>query len=111
VLEEGHLYLFDDQANVTCVNARDGKVTWSLPTRPHKMEEHANALLVAPHRLLLNFEDGLVVLFEVSASGGKERARFKAVDGPFAMAPAALAGGRLFVRGQLVLSCFSLSGE
>jgi outer membrane protein assembly factor BamB len=111
VLEEGHLYLYDDQANVTCVSAESGAVTWSLPTRPHKMEEHANALLLAPHQLLLNFEDGLVVLYEVSSKGGRERARFKAVDGALAMSPVTFDGGRLFVRDQQVLSCFRLTGN
>jgi outer membrane protein assembly factor BamB len=109
VLEDGHLYFFDDQARLVGMDVRDGAIKWALQTRPHKLEEHANGLLLAPHHLLLNFEDGVVALYEVSPSGGKVKSSFQAVKGPYAMAPAAIASGRLFVRDSLVLSCFDLT--
>ncbi len=47
----------------------------------------------------------------VARAEGTLKSGFQAVKGPFAMAPAALSSGCLFVRDSLVLSCYDLTAK
>lgn len=106
VYHEGYLYGTNgradrEPASLRCVELQTGRVAWSV--------KHFGvaAAIVADNKLLIVKADGVLVLAEPSSEGFKELARVILMDGTVRALPA-LAEGRLFVRDEKVMSCFSV---
>jgi len=101
-----YYYLYN-QKKVKCMSITDGSVKWALPFEGF---ENAQLLLLAPGRLAVTTDTGVLALFEVSSDRGTERMRFQAV-GKNALGCAAVANGRLYVRDSQALTCFDVSSK
>jgi outer membrane protein assembly factor BamB len=100
VEHEGLLYGLDDGVLV-CLDPETGERRWKRGRYGH------GQLLLVGELLLLQAEDGGVVLIEPDPEALVELGRFQAVGGR-AWATPALAGDRLIVRGELEVACYRL---
>jgi outer membrane protein assembly factor BamB len=92
----------DDQ--LVCLDTT-GKVVW---TSPPDRRFRGGPFLLAQGMLFVLSEDGFLTLVEARTVGYKELARAKALQGPFACGPMALADGRLIVRDFNQMICLDV---
>jgi outer membrane protein assembly factor BamB len=101
-----HIYYFLYAGKkVKCVALKDGAVKWELPLVG--VEENAQVLLVAPQRLIVSLDTGVVAQFEVSPEAGVEKLRFEAV-GRNALGCPVISDGRMYIRDPKNLVCFAV---
>jgi len=100
VEHEGFLYGLDDGV-LACLEPETGERRWKRGRYGH------GQLLLVGDLLLLQAEDGAVVLIDPQPEALVELGRFEAVGGR-AWATPALAGDRLIVRGEAEVACFRL---
>jgi outer membrane protein assembly factor BamB len=103
VPHEGFLYGLDDGVLV-CLDPADGQRRWKRGRYGH------GQILLVDDLLLVQAEDGEVILVDPSPERLVELERFQAVDGKTWATPA-LAGGLLIVRSELEAVCFRLPTE
>jgi outer membrane protein assembly factor BamB len=103
-VRDGHAYGLDDGALV-CVNVDTGERAWQARRR----YGHGQVLLVED-LLLVQCEDGEVVLAEASPKGHRELGRMPALSGKTWNNPA-LAGRQLFLRNGREAACYELPLE
>ena len=103
VEHEGFLYGLDEGVLV-CLDPADGERRWKRGRYGH------GQVLLVDDLLLLQSEDGNVVLIDPSPEGLVELTRFKAVEGKTWATPA-LAGDLLIVRSEVEAACYRLPTE
>jgi outer membrane protein assembly factor BamB len=103
VLQRGYVYGLDDGI-LECVDLKTGKRRWK-----DGRYEHGQVLL-AGDLLLVQAEDGRVVLVEPNPEGLRELGRLRALDGKTWNNPA-LAGPFLLVRNDREAACYELPLE
>jgi outer membrane protein assembly factor BamB len=103
VIHDGHAYSLDDEI-LECVSLADGRRRWKRGRYGH------GQLLLAGDVLLIQAEDGRVVLVEATPAEHRELAAFQAIDGKTWNNPA-LAGRQLFVRNDREAACYELPLE
>jgi outer membrane protein assembly factor BamB len=106
IVHDGHLYGVDGRADagttqLKCLEAKTGKVLWSVP------EFGTANLIYADDKLLAVKDDGTLVLAKVSPREYRQLAAAKVLSGTTRALPA-LAGGRLFVRDTDTLKCINV---
>ena len=100
VIHEGHVYGLSDGI-LECVRLDDGKRMW-------KRGRYGQGQVLRVGRLLIvQAEDGEVVLVDCSPEGHVERARLAALDGQTWNNPT-LSGNRLLVRNAQEAACYEL---
>jgi outer membrane protein assembly factor BamB len=100
VVRDGFVYGLDEGI-LACLDLSTGKELWK--SGRHKYGQ----VLLTENALLVVSEDGDVVLVDVSPKGGREIARFHALDGKTWNHPA-ISGNRLFVRNGEEAACYDL---
>lgn len=100
VVREGHVYGLDDGI-LACIDIKDGKKRWKDGRYQH------GQILLAGNMLLVQAEDGAVVMVEPSPGGLKELGRIPALTGKTWNNPV-LAGKRLLVRNDHEAACYEL---
>jgi outer membrane protein assembly factor BamB len=100
LLRDGSVYGLDDGV-FTCLDAATGERRWKEGRYGH------GQLLMVDDVLLVQTEDGELVLVEPSPSGLSELSRFAALDGK-TWNPPALAGRTLLVRNDLEAAAYEL---
>jgi outer membrane protein assembly factor BamB len=103
-VRDGRAYGLDD-GTLVCVNVDTGERVWQARQR----YGHGQVLLVED-LLLVQCEEGEVVLAEASPAGHRELARLPALSGKTWNNPA-LAGRQLFVRNDHEAACYELPLE
>jgi outer membrane protein assembly factor BamB len=103
VLHEGYLYGLDDGVLV-CLDADRGERQWRGERYGH------GQLLLTQGLLVITSEQGELILVEASPKQYRELGRVQAVSGRTWNVPA-LAGGRVFVRNHLEMTCFDLKAQ
>jgi outer membrane protein assembly factor BamB len=103
IVHGGHVYGLDDGV-LTCIDPATGERAWKGGRYGH------GQLLLVGGLLLVQTEDGEVVLVEASPSRHRELARFTAFDGK-TWNPPALAGRVLLVRNDREAAAFELPVE
>ncbi|HEX9189142.1 MAG TPA: PQQ-binding-like beta-propeller repeat protein, partial [Vicinamibacteria bacterium] len=103
VAHRGFLYGLDEGVLV-CLDPKDGERRWKSGRYGH------GQVLLVDDLLLVQAEDGEVVLVEPSPERHVELARFQAVEGR-AWATPALVGDLLLVRGDVEAACYRLPIE
>jgi len=96
ILVDGLVYLVTDKGLVTCLDARTGKVHYEGGRPPTGASFMASPVAVAGHLLLSNMDGDTVVLKTGTAH---EVVRSNPLGEPIAASPA-VAGGRIYVRGE-----------
>lgn len=92
VYHGGYLYGFDEK-NLTCLDARTGKMQWRERGLGH------GSLFIADGHLVVLGDEGTLVLAEATSEGYRERGRKQVFDARTWTVPT-LADGRLYVRSQ-----------
>jgi outer membrane protein assembly factor BamB len=89
-----------------CLEWKTGKVVWEKERGPGK---ESAAVVAADGNLYFRYQDGIMALIEASPKGYSEKGTFKlaSVNGPSWPHPA-IHAGKLYVRDQDVLMCYSL---
>jgi outer membrane protein assembly factor BamB len=89
-----------------CLEWKTGKVMWEKERGPGK---ESAAVVAADGNLYFRYQDGIMALIEASPNGYSEKGSFKlaSVNGPSWPHPA-IHAGKLYVRDQDVLMCYSL---
>ncbi len=89
-----------------CLEWKTGKVVWQQERGPGK---ESAAVIAADGNLYFRYQDGIMALIEASPAGYSEKGTFKlaTVNGPSWPHPA-IHDGKLYVRDQDVLLCYSL---
>jgi outer membrane protein assembly factor BamB len=100
VFHRGFLYGLDEGVLV-CLDPQDGERRWKSGRYGH------GQVLLVDDLLLVQAEDGEVVMVDPSPDGLVELGRFQAVEGR-AWATPALAGDLLVVRGDVEAACYRL---
>ncbi len=100
VLQEGHVYGFDD-GRLVCLRAADGERAWSGPRLGH------GQLLLAGGSLLITSENGDLLLADAGPAAFRERARLPVFDHKLWNSPA-LAGAFLLLRTDREAVCLEL---
>ncbi len=104
VLWEGHLYGFDDSV-LTCMDFSTGAVKWQ------EKSLGKGSLMIAGGRLVIQGEQGDLVVAEPSPASYKPLARAKVLEGRCWVVPV-LANGRVFCKNNLGdLVCMDVSGK
>jgi outer membrane protein assembly factor BamB len=103
VIHDGHAYSFDDEI-LECVSMTGGRRKWKRGRYGH------GQLLLADDLLVIQAEDGRVVLVEATPEAHRELGAFQALDGKTWNNPA-LAGRQLFVRNDHEAACYELPGN
>jgi outer membrane protein assembly factor BamB len=106
VAKDGSLYGIDGredigEAQLRCIDPKAGKIVWS------KDGLGKGTLILADGKLLIQTTAGRLHLAEASPKGYRELANAE-VSGPKTFALPALAGGRLYVRGQDRVKCLEV---
>ena len=105
ILYDGHVYLVTDKGLITCLDARTGEVRYEGARPPAPASVMASPVAVDGHLLLMS-QDGDT--FVVKAGPRFELVRTNPLGEPIS-ASAAVAGGRLFIRGERHL--FAIAGK
>ena len=100
VQRDGFVYGLDEGI-LACLDLKKGRIRWKSGHY-----EYGQVLLL-DNVLLVVSEGGDLALVEVSPGGGREIAKFHAIDGKTWNHPA-LSGSRLFVRNGEEAACFDL---
>ena len=95
----------DDQ--LVCLDL-NGNVVW---TSGSDRRFRGGPFLLAQGMIFVLSEEGLLTMVEASASGYKELARAKVLEGPFACGPMAMADGRLILRDFHQMICLDVAGQ
>ena len=103
VVRDGHAYGFDDGI-LECVSLADGRRKWKRGRYGH------GQLMLVDDLLLIQAEDGRIVLVEAAPDQLRELASFQAIEGKTWNNPA-LVGRQLFVRNDHEAACFELPLE
>ena len=103
VAHRGFLYGLDEGVLV-CLDPKDGERRWKSGRYGH------GQVLLVDDLLLVQAEDGAVVLVDPSPERHVELGRFQAIEGR-AWATPALAGDLLLVRGDVEAACYRLPTE
>ncbi|HYO80668.1 MAG TPA: PQQ-binding-like beta-propeller repeat protein [Bryobacteraceae bacterium] len=104
VLVNGHLYGFSN-AILTCMNFADGAVRW----RDRSVGK--GSVTYADGMLYLLGENQQVGLAEATPDGYREKGRFSIEDAGWpSWAHPVVCGGKLYIRNQDTLSCYSVQG-
>jgi outer membrane protein assembly factor BamB len=104
ILHKGHLYGFSN-AILTCMEFATGKVAW----RDRSVGK--GSLTYADGMLFLFSENNVVGLAEATTTGYVEKGRFNIEDqGRPSWAHPVVCGGKLYIRNQGVLNCYSVAG-
>src|SRR5262249_50361290 len=103
VLHRGYLYGLDDGI-LECLDLKTGKKVWKDGRYQH------GQVLLAGDLLLIQAENGEVVLVEPSPDGLRELGKFAALEGKTWNNPA-LAGKYLLVRNDHEAACYELALE
>lgn len=104
VLWEGNLYGFDE-SKLTCLDFATGAVKWQQD------KLGAGSLILADGKLIVQAEDGNLVIAEASPAAYKELARTQAVPKRSWVIPV-LANGRIFCRNNSGdVTCIDVKGE
>jgi outer membrane protein assembly factor BamB len=102
VLLNGYLYGFSNQI-LTCMEFATGKVMWK------DRSVGKGTLTYADGHLYLMSENNKVALAEATPSGYKEKGRFEIADqGWPSWAHPVVAGGKLYLRNQGMLTCYDI---
>jgi len=96
ILYEGHVYLLTDKGLLTCLDARTGEVRYEGGRPPVPASFMASPVAVNGHLLLMS-QDGDTLI--VKAGPRFEVVRTNPLGEPIS-ASAAVAGGRLYIRGE-----------
>jgi|GEM_PF-191773 len=107
VLHDGHLYGFDVNTNnnsaiLKCVDLRTAEEKWA------DRSITKGTLLFADGRLVIQTEDGKLVIVEATPEAFRKKGEFKAFDSSQTWALPALAKGRLYIRDGHTLQCLDL---
>ena len=103
VLREGVVYGLDDGV-LTAIDPATGERLWKRGRYGH------GQMILVGDLLLIQAENGEVVLVEATAEGHRELARLAALDGK-TWNPPALSGRRLLVRNNSEAACYELPVE
>lgn len=89
-----------------CIKWKTGEIAWEKTRGPGK---ESAAVVAADGNLYFRYQDGVMALIEASPKGYAENGTFKlaTVDGPSWPHPT-IAGGKLYIRDQDTLMCYSL---
>ena len=89
-----------------CLEWKTGKVVWEKERGPGTQSA---AVIAADGNLYFRYQDGIMALIEATPAGYNEKGAFKlaSVNGPSWPHPV-IHGGKLYVRDQDVLMCYSL---
>jgi outer membrane protein assembly factor BamB len=112
VLLGGHVYGFADARGWTCQDLKSGEVVWA-----ERQKMRSGSLTYADGHLYCYGEnDGIVALVEAVTSGWKENGRFTIPEQSAQRRPAGkiwtppvVSGGRLFLRDQELIFCYSVA--
>jgi len=96
ILVDGLLYLVTDKGLVSCLDAKTGKVYYEGGRPPVGASYMSSPIAVAGHLLLSSMDGDTVVL---KAGTTHEIVRSNSLGEPIAASPA-VAGGRLYIRGE-----------
>ena len=96
ILVDGLLYLVSDKGLVTCLDAKTGKVHYEGGRPPTGASFMASPVAVAGHVLMSSLDGDTVVL---KAGTTHEVVRSNPLGEPIAASPA-VAGGRIYIRGE-----------
>ena len=96
ILVDGLLYLVTDKGLVTCLDAKTGKVHYEGGRPPSGTSFMASPIAVAGHLLMSSMDGDTIVL---KAGPTHEVVRANPLGEPIAASPA-VAGGRLYIRGE-----------
>jgi hypothetical protein len=103
VFKDGFFYGLDDGILV-CLDPADGERRWKRGRYGH------GQILLVDDLLLVQSENGELILIDPNPEGLVELARFQAVEGK-AWATPALAGDLLIVRSDVEAACYRLPTE
>jgi len=113
VVSPAAIYLFqldlENESKLKAVDPKDGHLLWEADAGC-KGEVNCSLLLAGERHLLVNYSDGTVALFDVTAQKSELKCRFKATE-PMSFSPAALVNGRYYTRGGQTLGCFDLKAK
>jgi outer membrane protein assembly factor BamB len=107
ILYDGHVYLMTDKGLLTCLDARTGQVLYEGARPPMPASFMASPVAVNGHLLLMS-QDGDT--FVVKAGPRFEVAGTNPLGEPIS-ASAAVAGGRLYIRGETHLFAIGTPAE
>jgi outer membrane protein assembly factor BamB len=103
VLVDGYLYGFNN-AILTCLEFATGKLMWR-----HRSVGKGSLSYADGHLYLLS-EDNVVGLVEATPAGYREKGRFTIADQGFpSWAHPVVAGGRLYIRNQGILTAYNIA--
>lgn len=109
ILHEDHIYLNSNsnrnRDGMTCLDL-DGNILWQTGRSPNF--ERGNLILADGRFYNLDGMTGILHLIDPDPSGYREVSRFKALDGKQIWAPMAISGGRLIIRDQDEMKCYSI---
>jgi outer membrane protein assembly factor BamB len=106
----GHIYTNsnDNKRGLQCLDA-SGKVRWETGRR---QDFGLGSLIIADGVILiLNGENGDLVMAEANSNGYKELARASVLSGPDVWAPLALSDGMLVLRDQKQMKCVYVGAD
>jgi outer membrane protein assembly factor BamB len=106
VLAGGHLYSQGCNHDYVCVEANTGRLAWSAPGFGKSSKDYAATILVG-RNLLVQSEDGQLVLIEANPEKYTERGRLQVCGNTWSHP--AYADGRLYVRDGRELKCIPLA--
>jgi len=101
VYRDGYLYGYNGNF-LTCVDAASGKAVWK--SRP----PGAGMLIGAGDHLVIQTEEGEVVIVEASPEGYVEKTRFAAFEPGYPTAPS-FAGGKIYARSPVRIASLSVA--
>jgi len=100
VLHGGHLYGLDD-GTLACVDIATGKLKWKDGRYGH------GQTILAGDRLLVQAENGEIILIQPAPDGLRELSRITALEGKTWNMPS-IAGGHLLIRNDHEAACYEL---
>ncbi len=101
VVRDGHVYGIDDGKALVCMKALTGEVVWKKGRYGH------GQVLLAEDTLVIQTDEGEVVLVPATPSGHHEIGRFQALSGK-TWNPPAIAGRYILMRNATEATCFEL---
>ena len=107
ILFDGYVYLVTDKGLITCLDARTGKVHYEGGRPPVPASFMASPIAVAGHLLLMSMDGDTVVV----KAGTTLRARAQQPARRADRASPAVAGGRLYIRGEHHLFAIGTPGR
>jgi outer membrane protein assembly factor BamB len=107
ILYQGYLYLMTDKGILTCLDARTGQIVYEGGRVPTPATFSASPVAV-DGKILLTSEDGDT--FVIKAGPAHAVVRTNSLGEPVYASPA-IAGGKIFIRGEKHLYCIGSNGK